>query len=156
MKKLADILTAAVLFLLFSAGAGEARAAEPDRSLDEIKAVLEKIPGHRAEADYSFKLMQGGTAVNCAGHAVVQDNMFHISGNGMEIYCNGKTIIYLDPEKKEAYIEDAIRLEEYIKGNIASIREFKTSLFRIHDISGDCSEFEAPKFDGSWVVTDLR
>lgn len=143
------------ILICLSAGL-PALAAEPDKSLEELKAVLEKVPGHRVEADYAFSLMQGKTAINCTGHAVIQENLFHIVGNGMEIYCNGTTITYLDPVRKEAYIENAVRLDQYVKANLSSIRGLKTSRVSVTAVSDNLAEFDAPVFDEDWVVTDLR
>ena len=154
MKLIARILT--ILCLLPIAGRMEVCATEPDRSMEELRSVLEKLPGNRIEADYSFKLMQGRTAVNCNGHAVLQDKCFHVFGNGMDIYCNGQTITYLDPDRKEAYIEDAVKLDEYVKANLDAIRDLKTSRVSSSKASDNLSEFDAPELDGDWVVTDLR
>jgi len=156
MRLIARILSVSLFCLTIFSGGLELWAAEPNKSLEELASLMKKLPGHRVEADYSFKLMQGKTAICCSGHAIIQENLFRISGNGMEIFCNGKTITYLDPERKEAYIEDAVKLDEYVKANITSIRELTTGRVAVSAISDNHSEFDAPALDGDWVVTDLR
>ena len=39
------------------------------------------------------------------GHALVQGECFFINGNGLEIYCDGKTAASIDRESKEVIIE---------------------------------------------------
>lgn len=132
-------------------------SADPaDKSLEELQKVLVKLPEHRVEADYSFKIMQNDVAVLCSGHAVMQAGYFFISGNGLEIYCNSETIHYLDSSAKEAYIESAVKLEEYIKKNVGAIRDLKIEKITTSPISDNLSIFEVPELDGEWVVTDLR
>ena len=132
------------------------RAAGPDDSARAVMSLLEQASAQRLEADYSFALVRGGTPVLCSGHAVVQTPMFRISGNGVEIYCDGVSLRYLDPQAREEYIEPAVGLEDYLKENIADIRDFKASNIVITPRSDSRSMFEAPQTGSDWVVTDLR
>lgn len=122
----------------------------------EFGKILEELPGSRIEADYSFSLMQNDVPVLYSGHAVLQQGYFHISGNGLEIFCDGTAITYMDFEAKEAYIESAVRIEDYVSGNLQSIKDLKISNVRKSPASDELSIFKAPATDRDWVTTDLR
>lgn len=156
MKLISRIPAVSALCLLLLSAGKEAFAGQPDKSIEVLNEVMKEVPGHRVEADYSFKLMQGRTAVICSGHIVIQESRFHIFGDGMDIYCNGDTVTYLDPERKEAYVENAVRLDRYVRNNLSSIRELKTGNVSVSPLSDNLSEFDVPELDGDWVVTDLR
>lgn len=146
MKRLAAIL----LFLCMSCPRGAASLPE------EMVSLLAKAQDHRVEADYSFSVTSGDVPVLYSGHAVFQGDRFRISGNGLEIYCDGRTISCLDFNAREAYIEDAVRIDEYIDGSIGSVRDFKSSSVSVHELSSDDSVFSVPDLDAGWVITDLR
>ena len=131
-------------------------AAGKDDGLKELDKVLSVLPDHRVEADYSFKIMQGDVPVLFSGHATLQSGYFRISGNGLEIYCDGNNISYLDFEAKEVYVDSAQMLEDYIRANMNSIADLKVENVRTYEPSDDISIFTVPALDDSWVVTDLR
>lgn len=152
MRRLAYI-TAILSLLLTSGISGAASGTDTDK---ELQKVLRLIEGHRVECDYSFSIVENGIPVLFNGHAVFQTGYFHISGNGLEIYCDGKDIRYLDLEAKEAYIESAVRIEEYIASNIGNVKDLKTGNIKSAQPSDDLSVFTAPELGPEWVVTDLR
>lgn len=55
------------------------------------------------KCEYSVNMSQ----TNICGSAVVkvQDNAYHMSGNGLEILCDGQTVWTMDPVTKEVMIE---------------------------------------------------
>ena len=122
----------------------------------ELKRILNQIDGHRVECDYSFSINENGVPVIFSGHAILQTGYFRISGNGLEIYCDGKAIHYLDMEAKEAYVESAVRLEDYIASNIGNVQDLKTSNVKSTLPSDDLSVFMVPELGSEWVITDLR
>ena len=130
-------------------------AGTPD-GMAELDRIFAELAGNRIEVDYSFSLMQNEVPVLCSGHAVFQQKYFHISGNGLEIFNDGTTITYMDFEAKEAYVESAVRMEDYIKENLKSVRDLKISNFRKLPESDDLSAFKAPEPGPEWVMTDLR
>lgn len=131
-------------------------AGTPDSSIAGLSEILAELPGNRIEADYSFSLMQNDVPVLCSGHAVLQQGYFHISGNGLEIFCDGTIVTYMDFEAKEAYVESAVRLEDYIRNNLQSVKDFKVKNVRKAPASDDISVFKAPATGQDWVMTDLR
>lgn len=148
MKRLAAILSLTLICL--------AQGAKAQDLPVELTSILYQVPDHLVELDYSFSIVKDKVPVLFSGHAVLQSNCFHISGNGLEIYCNGDTIEYRDYERKEAYIESAVRLEDYIKDNIGSVKDFKATNVKVSPPTGDASLFNAPAPGDGWVSTDLR
>ena len=71
---------------------------------DVYAAFVGNISDARLCFSYSFT---GGfeTKVTGKGEATVQDDCFLLDGNGLRIYCDGKTASTLDPAAKEVIIE---------------------------------------------------
>ena len=55
--------------------------------------------------DLSYVIVTGVSDINGKGTVAFQENAYHMSGNGMEIYCDGKDVWLMDPNAKEVYIE---------------------------------------------------
>ena len=146
----------ALTILLSLSAACLFNATGKDDSLKELDKVLSVLPGHRVGADYSFKIMQGDVPVLFSGHATLQSGYFRISGNGLEIYCDGNSISYLDFKAKEVYVDSAQMLEDYIRANMNSITDLRVEKVKTEEQSDDISIFVVPALDDSWVVTDLR
>lgn len=125
---------------------------------DDAARVLARLQSNRISGEYSCVIMQQGVPVSLNGTATVQGDCFHLKGNGLEIFCDGQRLCYVDRSSKEAYIEQAVRLEEYIKAGMGEVKDLKLSKVRYLELSEDMSEFvfETSSLDKSWVVTDLR
>ncbi len=107
--------------------------------------------------------------------AVFQGNAFRMSGEGLEVWCDGNDVWTIDGRAKEVYIEtlDSDN-KEYVVATTRAVAgmqaggeaDFLTpddQLVRIKVISikktgrRDVSSFRPTQdFDSSWVVTDLR
>lgn len=125
---------------------------------NDVSKVLSKIDTNRIYASYECTVVQNNVPVFFSGEATVQGNCFKLSGNGLELFCDGEKLVYVDPESREVYVEDAIKLEEYIMANIGSVKDIKLSEVKYSAVSDDLSAFrlDTAALDKSWVVTDLR
>ena len=125
---------------------------------NDVAKVLEKLGTNRVSATYDCTIVQNNIPVRLSGKALVQGNCFHLNGNGMEIWCDGEKLWYVDPESKEVYIENALMLDEYIKENIGAVKDINLTDVLYSEISEDLSAFrlDTAALDKSWVVTDLR
>lgn len=125
---------------------------------NDLKQILSKAETSRVSVAYDCTIMQQDVPMKFKGVALLQGNCFTLKGNGMEIYCDGKTLVYVDPASKEAYYEDASGLEEYIRSNAGAVREMKLSDVRYEELSDDLSDFRfnTLDLDSRWVITDLR
>lgn len=124
-------------------------------SLTDIAGRLDRF---RIKAEFSCEVTTDGAPLACKGTALAQDDSFIVKANGIEAYCDGKTLTIVDPAEKEVYIQDAEGLEDYLKANIGSVSKLKFSELRYLDKSDDNTPFifETKKLDKNWTVTDLR
>ena len=90
------LLSAAALLFLFHS---DAKAAGP------VESFLQKMNSSLVEFTYSFST-KGNMTIKGDGKATVQGDCFFVDGNGMEIYCDGKSRWTVDGYSKEAIIED--------------------------------------------------
>lgn len=73
---------------------------------DVIDGFVGSISGKRVSFDYSFSLSAGsGTKMTGNGHVVFQGDSFKQEGDGLEIYCDGKSKWTVDRSAKEAVAE---------------------------------------------------
>lgn len=95
MKKFLIALAAMVPFAL------NAQNAQNDVFLT---AIAYKLEYNSVSFDYAFEVKTEVT-VTGSGNAALSGDSYHMNGNGMEIWCDGKTRWTLDTAAKEAYIE---------------------------------------------------
>jgi len=119
----------------------------------EIAAHLET---HRISLRYDCTFTQD-TPVKLQGTLLIQGTCYQAKGNGMEIYCDGKTRWTVDPASKEVYIETAEGLEELMSWG-GDLTDLKLDAVRYLPLSEDLSPFtfDTAGLDSQWVVTDLR
>lgn len=55
--------------------------------------------------DFSYSIKTGASDILGKGTVAFQDNAYHMTGNGIEICCDGKDVWLMDPKAKEVYIE---------------------------------------------------
>jgi len=129
---------------------------EVEKALSDITRSL--MEGNRISAKYAVAWSEKGTAVLLSGKAVAEGTGFRISGNGTDIYCDGKTLWIVDPSAKEVYIESSASLPEFISSKITSIKDFTLSEVKTLKPVNDSAEFvfATRLLDEEWIVTDLR
>lgn len=72
-------------------------------------SLLERLYSDFASAnitlDFSYVIGTGGSDIVGDGKVDFQGNAYHMSGNGLDIYCDGKDMWLMDTRAKEVYIE---------------------------------------------------
>lgn len=142
MKK---ILTFAIALCLAAAAMAQ------NASIDELRKLVET---NRVTADYSFLMQE---KISCSGTITVQQPCFKVVGNGLEIYCDGKSRWTVDREAKEVYIEYSESPEEYM-AYLPDVSDLKVTVVKTSPLSDDLKPFffDVSRLDSSWVITDLR
>lgn len=93
----ANILIAS--FLTFLSGMVHSQ----DTSL--LDRLYEDLSSNLVTLDISYVLEMSSTDITGDATVEFQDNAYHLSGNGIEVYCDGKDVWLIDPAAKEVYIE---------------------------------------------------
>ena len=126
-------------------------AAQPQ--LAEIAAHLQT---DRISLHYDCTYTQDAP-VKLSGVLLIQGECYRAVGNGMEIYCDGKTRWTVDPASKEVYVETAEGLDELV-AMYESLSDLSITGVKYLPLSEDLSAFryDTSSLDTSWVVTDLR
>ena len=145
MKRTACIIIS--LFLCLLCGA-------QDRQVNEI---LEKMQSSTVTLNYHV-VTGGKVPVQYDGTAVLQQDKFLINGNGVTVYCDGKTVYAVDPKAKEVYIESTTGIADFVEKEAGNLKEFSVSDVKYSEMSGDTGRFtfDTSSLDKSWIVTDLR
>ncbi|MBQ3881581.1 MAG: hypothetical protein IJL91_05845 [Bacteroidales bacterium] len=109
------LLSAAALLFLFHS---DAKAAGP------VESFLQKMNSSLVEFTYSFST-KGNMTIKGDGKATVQGDSFFVDGNGMEIYCDGKSRWTVDSYSKEAIIEDVSEVgQDFLTNPAAFLSSF--------------------------------
>lgn len=124
-------------------------------SAQNISDLAAKLAECRIELSYDC--MVGTDApVHFKGNLTAQGNCYHLTGNGMDIWCDGSTRWSMDVEAKELYIETSNGVEEVLayQGAVSEISLSDIVITENPD-EGNFS-FAVSGLDDSWVITDLR
>ena len=122
----------------------------------QLAALAPHLQTDRISLHYDCTFTQD-TPVKLSGELLVQGECYQARGNGMEIYCDGKTRWTVDPASKEVYVETAEGLDELV-AMYESLSELSITGVKYLPLSEDLSAFryDTSSLDASWVVTDLR
>lgn len=112
------LLSVAALLTFFTV---QAKGANP------VENLLTKMNSSLVEFSYTFST-KGNMNIKGEGNAVVQGDSFFVDGNGMEIFCDGKSRWTVDRYSKEAIIEDVSQTGEDFLTNPAA---FLSSLDKV-------------------------
>lgn len=120
-----------------------------------ISSLASKLSTCRIEL--SFDCMVGtDMPVHFTGHLIAQGNCYHLTANGMDIWCDGSTRWSADMEAKDLYIETSNGVEEVLAYRDAiSELSFSDVTVTENPDKGNYA-FDVAGLDDSWVVTDLR
>lgn len=126
-----------------------------------ITEILSMISTHRVDVSYSCEINVSETTVSVEGHITAQQNYYYVSGNGLDIYCDGQSRWTVDREAREVYIEQACGLEEFISdpdSYLGALSDLKIKDVKYSSLEDGASifRFDTKSLDNSWVVTDLR
>ena len=86
-------------FLIFVSGMMHSQ----DKSL--LDKLYDDFSRNLVTLDISYVLEMSSTDITGEGKVEFQGNAYHLSGNGIEVYCDGKDVWLVDPSAKEVYIE---------------------------------------------------
>lgn len=92
----------ACLFLSFLSLTG---ALAQDRTL--LDRLYAGLSANCVEMEYSYSTRISGVKMNGSGSLQLQGEQWHMTGNGVEIWCDGKSLWTIDRGSKEVVIEDA-------------------------------------------------
>ena len=122
----------------------------------QLTALASRLQTDRISLHYDCTFTQD-TPVRLSGELLVQGECYQARGNGMEIYCDGKTRWTVDPASKEVYVETAESIEELALWQ-ENMKDLSLTDVRYLPLSDDLSPFffDTSVLDASWVVTDLR
>lgn len=122
--------------------------------VDKLVILLEE---GRVSLNFECRL-KGDVPLDLSGSVVAQGDCFHMQANGVESFCDGRTVVMLDREKKEAYVDSASGIRDFLIANYGMVADLKMSNVSKTEASGDFSPFvfDLSALDNSWVVTDLR
>ncbi|MBP5218661.1 MAG: outer membrane lipoprotein carrier protein LolA [Bacteroidales bacterium] len=70
-----------------------------------LTGFIDKVSSSLVTFDYSFSMQTGKSKMKGSGTVKVQDNAFYMEGNGLEVWCDGKTRWTVDRVSEEALIE---------------------------------------------------
>ncbi len=126
------------------------------------------------DVDYSVD-MTDHTELTGSALITFQGNSFKMSGNGIEVYCDGDSVWTLDMVAKEVYIEsvtpESIEYMNELEPKLVSLKDgsetsfispegetvhVKVKTIKKSDGKSTVSFRPTYDFDSSWVVTDMR
>lgn len=90
------------------------------QNTDALDTLYSKMTSSEVTMEYAYTLTSGsGVRTIGDGCVSVQGNAYVMKGNGLELYCDGKTVWVIDPEGKEVVIETPAQGEEAYMDNPA-------------------------------------
>ena len=111
-----------------------------------LSDFISKVSSSTVHFDYSYTASKPGSAkMKGNGNVAVRDNSFRMSGNCLEVWCDGKTVWSIDRAAEEAVIESV--------GNDAESGYSTNPALLISSVDEAFSEisFGTSKFNGSSV-----
>ena len=96
--RLAAAVFAAVLFLLPSSSLHA-------QGKDPVSSFADRVAGSRVQFDYRYEMEDAGMTMTGEGNVTVQGESYRISGDGLEIWCDGKAVCTVDDAAGEVVIE---------------------------------------------------
>ena len=84
-----------------------------------LNSLYSKMAASCVSMDYSFTMNASGVKAVGNGSVMVQDSAYAMTGNGLQIICDGKTVWIIDAESKEVMIESPSQGDEAYMDNPA-------------------------------------
>ena len=84
-----------------------------------LNSLYSKMSASCVSMDYSFTMNSSDVKVVGNGSVMVQDSAYSMTGNGLQIICDGKTVGIIDAESKEVMIESPSQGDEAYMDNPA-------------------------------------
>lgn len=131
MRTVSRIITCAAV-LLSAVLPSQAKS----KTLDEF---IRKANSSLVTFKYSFTTVSDGPAMKGEGDVKVSGDSFIVNGNGLEIWCDGKTRWTIDRSAKEAIVEGVDEAEDGLASNPALLVTSVDEAFR--EVSFGASKF---------------
>ena len=96
MKKIQNILSAALLLSV---------SLNLQAQEDAVRSFADKVAASRVSFSYTYVMDDGDVALNGTGSIVTQGDCYHMEGDGLEIWCDGKSVCTLDKSAGEVVFE---------------------------------------------------
>ncbi len=97
-----------------------------------LSTFIEKVAASCVSFDYSFSAKSQGTTMKGDGNVKVQGSAFFLVGNGLEIWCDGKTRWTVDRDAEEAVVENVMDYGDELAANpallVTSVDTFFTEI----------------------------
>ena len=84
-----------------------------------LNSLYSKMSASCVSMDFSFTMNSSDVKVVGNGSVMVQDSAYSMTGNGLQIICDGKTVWIIDAESKEVMIESPSQGDEAYMDNPA-------------------------------------
>ena len=72
---------------------------------DAVQAFADRVAASRVWFSYSYEMTDTDVALTGKGNVTVQGDAYRMSGDGLEIWCDGKSVCTADESAKEVVIE---------------------------------------------------
>jgi len=120
-----------------------------------LRDFIDKVSSSLVSFDYSYsmKTLKSNSRMTGSGNVKVQGNAFMMDGNGLEIWCDGKTRWTVDRLAEEALVEYVDDSGDSYATNPALMITSVDSAFQ--EISFEASKFQGKVVDAS-VLSPLR
>lgn len=116
-----------------------------DRLYDDFSSKLITL-------DFSYVIDMSPMDISGEGTVSFQDDAYHLSGNGIQVYCDGNDVWLLDTDSKEAYIEPVgVSSEAYMRNPALLFAGLKDNFKVVKSYEGGHSRGDGSKD----VVFDL-
>lgn len=147
MKTITRIFIAAAVALL---ALPQVASSAKSKTLD---AFVSKVSTSLVSFDYSFTMPSKKAKMTGNGNVKVQGNSFFVDGNGLEIWCDGKTCWTVDRISEEALVESVDDSYDSYATNPALMISSIDNAFR--EVSFGASKFGGRPADAS-VLAPVR
>lgn len=126
----------------------------------ELVSLLESCPEDSCmRVEYAITALQGEDKISDTGYVEIQDGLWMLKGQGLEMYMDAKGTWIADPASKEVLIEPAwtyADLENFYKTFLS-----RGGRMELKVISRNCFPKKplscfTPSFGSAWIITDLR
>jgi len=142
MRTITRIFLAAVVVL----SALPLPASSKSKTLDSF---VSRVSSSLVSFDYSFTMPARKAKMSGNGKVKVQGNCFFVEGNGLEIWCDGKTRWTIDRVSEEALVETVDDSDDSFATNPALMIASVDEAFR--EVSFSSTKFEEKVVDASYL-----
>ena len=126
-----------IIGLLLLSGAGRSYA----QDVALLDRLYEKFADSCVELEYTYTSKISGVNISGSGMLQIQGSMWHNEGNGIEIWCDGKTIWTADLAAEEVVIDSVSDASETELTNPALMFVHIKDLFTVRSADGKADIF---------------